>query len=362
MKEALTFDDVLLIPQYSVLGSRKEADTSTRISGMGLTIPVVSSNMDTITEDKMAIRMYQLGGLGILHRYAKTEDVIAWIKNIKESTHHGGFAVPSVGVKKEDLELADRYLDVTRDAICVDIAHGDSEQAIEMVFALKERGWKHIIAGNVATFDGALRLIMAGATTIKVGVGPGSLCTTRIVTGHGVPQLTAIMDCAEVKKSFPEVTIIADGGIRNSGDAVKALAAGADAVMLGGMLAGTDETPGDLEYNFKVEFYNAGYQITPTPAVFINPPQPMVKRYRGMASRDAQVGWRGSVSNDAPEGEAMVVPVKGPVEFVVNELVGGIRSGMSYSGSRTLKEFHKKAQFVKVTSNAVRENGAHGKT
>lgn len=327
----LTFDDVLLVPQYSTLKSRAEANPATTIANMSLAIPIVSANMDTVTELPMARAMSGMGGLGILHRYASVDSVSEWVSRLVDAGH---LAVPSIGVQSGDLEAAKRYVDQGAQAICVDVAHGDSLHTIEMVKKVSVLGVP-VIAGNVATLEGARRLAGAGAATVKVGVGPGAVCQTRVVTGHGIPQLSAIMDVADLKNEFPSVTVIADGGIRNGGDIVKALAAGADAVMIGSLLAGTIESPGDV---------TGGYKI-----------------YRGMASAEAQLCWRGSVSNKAPEGVSVTVPYVGAVGPVVAGLVGGIKSGMSYSGARTLAELREAAQFVEITSNGVKENGPHAK-
>lgn len=330
-KTLLCYDDVLLVPQYSELASRSEADISTDVAGRHLVVPVISANMDTITEPEMVLAMHEEGATGILHRNADADLILDWMIELEDE---GIIGIPSIGVHEDDKQVVELlyeegYCDMP---ICVDIAHGDSKHTIEMIKWLYDMGWEEIIAGNVATYAGALRLAQAGARTIKVGVGPGSVCTTRIVTGHGYPQLSAVMECPEVKKAYPSVKIIADGGIRNSGDAVKALAAGADAVMVGGLLGGTDETPvvGDRRV------------------------------LRGMASRDAQISRRGFVSNGTPEGEVAVFEQsRGPVSAIIHDLAGGLRSGLSYSGCRTIKELQENAIFVRVSANCLAENGPH---
>lgn len=335
--EALTFDDVLLEPQYSEVWSRKNLDTQATLGGFNLSIPVVSANMDTVTEYTMAKTMGELGGLGIIHRYATPGSIMNWITMLREK---GLPACASVGIADEDLGHALNYIATGATGICIDVAHGDNPRVAELAAKIKrESPGTTVIAGNVATRMGFLRLVKKGRVdVVKVGIGPGSLCTTRVVTGHGVPQLTAIMQCAEARDELAnEVCIIADGGIRNSGDAVKALAAGANAVMLGGLLAGTDETPGDL--------------IT-------KPDGKWYKRYRGMASRDAQIGWKGTVSG-VPEGESVLAPYRFSVKSIIEDFVAGIRSGMSYSGATTLDELREAATFIRVTQSAVRENGAH---
>jgi len=321
-----TFDDVLLEPQYSELKSRSEADPSTEIMGLKLKAPILSANMDTITEFRMALAMNTAGGLGVLHRYAKPLTVCEWIGGLNR---RGAVAVPSIGVQPEDIAALELYIGAGARHVCIDIAHGDCLAMVEMIKYIKSKYSIKIMAGNVATRWGARRLFKAGADVVKAGVGGGSLCTTRLVTGHGVPQLHAIMECA------PEGPIVADGGLRHSGDIVKALAAGAKAVMVGSLLAGTEETPGGE----------------------LNKP----RQYRGMASEEAQLAFKGAVQNGIAEGVAKTVPHKGSVWPVIQALLGGIRSGMSYSGARTLQELRECARFIDVSTNTLIENHPHGK-
>lgn len=316
----LTFDDVLLIPQYCDLNSRLEVDTSTKIGDFNLKIPIISSNMDSITGLDMAMAMGKLGGSGVLHRYAKKELIDLWLSVLVGNDLP---AIASIGVKEQDYRAAVEYRAITS-AICVDVAHGDSLSVLNIVRHLKDLGYKTIIAGNVATGPASLRLVKAGANVIKVGIGPGSVCETRGVAGHGMPQLTAIESVVEALKGLP-VHIIADGGMNSSGDIVKALAAGANAVMTGSLLAGTSECN------------KQGV-------------------YRGMASSDAQMEWKGIVGNGTPEGISQSVDNKGSVSDIVAKLVGGIRSGMSYSGARTLTELRERAMFIKVSSSTIKEN------
>jgi IMP dehydrogenase len=326
-EEKLCFDDVLLEPQYSDLSSRSEADVCVKLSHyLKLSVPVISANMDTITGPDMAVAMHNCGGLGILHRYVPYDQVLQWISVFKGS---GVIPVPSIGVQKEDYLTATIYREAGINVICVDVAHGHSKHTGEMVEHCKSLGFD-VIAGNVATLGGAMFLANAGADVVKVGVGPGAVCQTRTITGHGVSQLSAIQDCVEVKNSI-NVTIIADGGIRCPADVVKAIGIGADAVMIGNLFAGCDETP-------KIN----GKTI-----------------YRGMASREAQIDFKGRVGNNVPEGVSLEVNPNGPVSRVVDELVGGLRSGMSYSGCRTIKEFQENAIFIRVSNNTAQENGPH---
>lgn len=318
-KKTLTFDDVLLVPQYSEIDSRSEIDTSTKIGGLKLRVPIISANMDTITGVEMAEAMGQSGGAGILHRYQKADQVVSSLRLLKEVGEPG---IPSVGVQVDDKAKARTYRDFTRH-ICVDVAHGDTKATMEMVDFLRNTlGYDTVIAGNVVTLEAAKRLEKAGANVIKVGVGPGSVCTTRSVTGHGYPQFSAIMEIAGAGC----YDVIADGGLKNSGDIVKALGAGAAAVMTGSLFAGCPETLGGTEY-------------------------------RGMASPEAQIEFRGRISNRMAEGVAVKVPVKSPVAVVMAELAGGVRSGFSYSGARNLQEFQECATFVKVSPNTTVENG-----
>jgi IMP dehydrogenase len=319
--EGLTFDDVLLVPQHSVIESRTAVNTSAMLGTMRLSIPIISANMDTITGVDMAISMAISGGLGVLHRYAEFHQVVEWIHELKSVS---AYAVPSVGVQEHDYEGALEYIKAGADAICVDVAHGDSGRMVEMVRFLKQNGVQNIIAGNVVTKTATLRLLEAGANIIKVGVGNGSACVTRTVSGHGVPQLTAIMQCVEAVKEFGSGFIISDGGLNTSGDIVKAIAAGADAVMTGKLLAGTDECP-------------------------------MHGVYRGMASRESQLEFRGSVGNNTPEGVSHEVSYNGPVKEVLEQLVGGLRSGMSYTGANTLQELRGNAIFMKVSNSSLVE-------
>lgn len=330
----LTFDDVLIMPSKSEVRSRKIPDLQTHLTkNITLNIPIISANMDTITEHEMAIAMDAQGGLGILHRFMSLEDQIKQTHLLK----HANIKIigASIGVGGDFKERAQSLINAGANLITIDIAHGHSVQMIETLKWLKD-SYPHIevIAGNVATPEGVLDLIDAGADAIKVGIGPGSMCTTRIVTGCGVPQLTAIALCVEAAKNS-HVPIIADGGMKNSGDVMKALAAGANAVMLGSMLSGTLETPGEVKGGKKL--------------------------YRGMASKSAQVNWRGGVPEGmAAEGESTSVFVKGHVKDVLLEISGGLRSGMSYINACTVPEIPLKARFIEMTLNGIRESHPHG--
>lgn len=474
----LTFDDVLLLPKRSMIRSRSAVNTHTwlifnsdRSSGIQLSTPIVSANMDTVTEATMAITMAQEGGIGILHRFMDIEhqaEMVAKVKRAEsfvvehpitigpeqtigaardkmteagigglmvtdEQGHllgmvttrdvllapdpmqpvqnvmttrdrlvtasmtesleaarqtlyihrleklplieYGGRVVGlitaqdiikiqehpratkdekghlrvgvAVGARTDDLDRAGACINAGADVLVVDIAHGHSDLVIEMVQKLKEHFPRiPVIAGNVASTEGTIDLARAGADAVKVGIGPGSICTTRIVTGFGVPQLTAIDDCAKAAREL-HVPIIADGGIRTSGDLTKALAAGASSVMIGSMLAGTDESPG-------APIVREGRRF---------------KVVRGMASLTANVARktidRGERIQDeewaevVPEGVEAIVPYRGTVKDIIHQLVGGLRSGLSYAGATSIEDLWEQAEFIQITPAGIRESGSH---
>jgi IMP dehydrogenase len=471
MREGITFRDVLLVPKRSDITSRKHVDAAGRFSkNITIKSPVVSANMDTVTESAMAIRMAQCGGLGIIHRFLTIEEEVAQVAKVKRAENivieapytvgpddsiddaraamrrHsvGGLLVvdlekklvgivterdisferegrtplrkvmarklvtakpgigmeeaqdilrsnkveklplvdgkgvlmglitakdlkqkrlhpeastdkkgrllvgAAVGVVGDFMERAAELLAAGADALVVDVAHGHAGHVIDAVKKIKKKFPNaELVAGNVATYEGARDLVAAGADGIKVGVGPGSICSTRIVSGAGVPQLTAIMDCAKITKERG-IPVCADGGIRESGDIAKALAAGASSVMLGSLFAGCEESPG-----FTVSRGGSRYKI-----------------YRGMASLTATMSRKKKEHEDAdlspieiaevvPEGVESMAPYKGPVADVVHQLVGGVRSGMSYTGARSLKEFWDKAEFIKISPAAWAESKPH---
>lgn len=333
-----TFDDVLLVPMRSSVASRFHVDLTTPFTKrLLMKLPFIAANMDTISESAMCIAMNRLGAAAILHRFMTIQQQVAEIQKVVAALNGtSGIVAASVGVNDESKERARALVEAGVNAITVDIAHGHSESMIEMVkFLKKEYSSVDVIAGNVATAGATEDLLRAGADAIKVGIGPGSMCTTRIITGVGMPQLTAIALALESARS-EGVPVIADGGIRASGDMVKALAVGASSIMTGSLLAGVLETPGEL--------------ITGR------------KAYRGMASRAAQTSWRGGELPEgmAPEGESHWVNCKGPVSEIIHELAGGIRSGLSYLNSRTLADLVENAYFVELSPNSLRENIAHG--
>ncbi|MBI3914109.1 MAG: IMP dehydrogenase [Chloroflexi bacterium] len=466
----LTFDDVLLAPQHSDVESRRKLSTQTRLTPkISLQIPIVSANMDTVTESEMAIAMARAGGIGIIHRFMPIEQQVQQIARVKkaesfvvdepitlttdhtigdarglvEETGTGGivivdktkhivgivttrdllfegneskpigdvmqrkvFTAPpnttleqaekilhehrieklplvdeqgrlvglitlkdimkiaqypnatkdargrlavgaAVGVRGKELERVECLLKAGADCIVVDIAHGDSTLEIEMIREIRRRfPDAQIIGGNVATADGTRRLIDAGADAVKVGVGSGSICITRVVAGAGVPQLSAIIECSEAARAA-KIPIIADGGVRQSGDAVKALAAGASAVMLGSLLAGTDESPG-LMMTRKGHRYKVSQGMASLGANLAR------KRREG----DAWITQE-EIEEYVSEGVEAAVPYRGSVREVLMQLVGGIQSGMSYSGAHSIEELNAKAVFVRMTGAGLKESMAH---
>jgi IMP dehydrogenase len=340
----LTFDDIVLIPRYSDIESRKDVDISVQVfDELKLNNPIISANMDSITGSLMTKTMFELGGLGILHRYAKHTQILGWIKELQESINLWGI-IPSIGVHPSDIDSAVEYWANGVKVVCLDVAHGDHILVLNAISELKRNTKLKVIAGNVTTFDGAARLSDVGADVIKVGVGPGAACTTRTVTGFGVPQLTAIQNCARVKLEYPKLKIIADGGIKTSGDIVKALCFGADLVMLGSMLAGTDETPGEKMLSGMGK-------------------HSYIKMYRGMASTEARLGVNPDLASSyVPEGVSVEVSCKGPVKGVIDQLIGGIRSGLSYAGAKSIKDLPKMVEdetYMRVTNNGYVEGTPH---
>ena len=473
----LTFDDVLLVPKFSDVKSRKDADVQTRLSRrIHLGIPIVSANMDTVTESAMAIALARLGGIGVIHRFLTVEEEVAEVLKVKRSEgvliedpitmgpggtvgeawkiirekEVGGIVVvdgsnrvlglltrrditleddldrkvkevmtprkdlitapkgvalekakeilhahrieklpvvdrggrlaglitskdimkrrefPSatkdskgrlrvaaaVGVKGDHMERSRRLLDAGADALVVDIAHGHSDYAIETVKLIKRAfGDVEVIAGNVATAQGASDLIRAGADAVKVGVGSGSICVTRVVTGAGVPQLTAVLDSA-AGAGDSDVPIIGDGGIRNPGDVTKALAAGASSVMIGSLFAGTEESPGPTVLREGVR-----YKLTRGMASLEATVDRKVRESKGEGPREELI--EEVIEESIPEGVAGLIPYKGRVDEVVKQLVGGLRSGMSYSGAHNLGELRRNAEFMRITSAGHKESLPH---
>ena len=329
---SFSFDDVLLVPQYSEIESRRVLTTKNSLGDIELYLPVISSPMDTVTEVEMASIVDAHGGLGIIHRYNSPADQANLVKRARlKDTKNVGAAI---GVTGDYLERAQAVVEEGANVLCVDVAHGHHSMMKAALANLREVFGDsiHIMAGNVATGKGACDLADWGAHSVRVGVGGGSICSTRLVSGHGVPTLQSVIDCVDAGCPIP---IIADGGMKTSGDIVKALAAGADFVMLGSMLAGTDQSPGQV-----FDSGNKRYKV-----------------YRGMASSEAQVNWRGKTST--PEGISTTIPDEGDFNSILADLRGGIQSGMSYSGATSIQELQTKATFIQQTVAGQAESFTH---
>ena len=345
----LTYDDVLLLPDASdVVPS--EVTTKTQLTrNISLDVPLVSSAMDTVTESQMAIAMAKAGGIGIIHRNLSVEDQVTHAKLVKGA---GLLVGAAVGVGDDGFARARALIDAGIDVVVVDTAHGHHRAVLDAIERIKKMySDQEVIGGNVATRAGAQALINAGADAVKVGVGPGSICTTRVVAGVGVPQVTAIMEAAKACKKS-DVPLIADGGLQYSGDIAKAIVSGADSVMLGSLLAGCDESPGEL-----IEIDGKKY-----------------KSYRGMGSLGAMQsrGEKKSYSKDrymqddvlaedklVPEGIEGRVAYRGSVATVVHQLVGGLRSGMGYAGAATIEDLKRNGRLVQITFAGLQESHPH---
>tara|TARA_B100000886_G_C20422778_1_gene492374 strand:+ start:69 stop:1148 length:1080 start_codon:yes stop_codon:yes gene_type:complete len=343
IKESLTFDDVLLLPQYSnVLPS--ETDISLNLTKkIFLKVPFLSSAMDTVTESKMAIAIGKSGGIGIIHRNLNIKKQSGEVSKVKKEKLFVGAAV---GTNTGDIERVKSLLEKGCDLIVIDTAHGHSEKVLKMLSKIKKfSSAVPICVGNIATGEAAKKLYNAGADIIKVGIGPGSICTTRMVAGIGVPQISAIM---EVKKALKnkKIKIVSDGGIKFSGDIAKSLAAGADAIMMGSIFAGTNESPGK-KFKVKGKYY---------------------KQYRGMGSIGAMSSGSASryfqenfkdKAKFVPEGVEGRVEYKGSVSKIIYQLQGGLRSSMGYIGAKSLNQINKNAKFIKITKAGFYESMVH---
>lgn len=342
LQEALTFDDVLLVPAESSVLPKDTLVNTHFTRNIELDIPLVSAAMDTVSEANMAIALSQAGGISVLHKNMSAAEQVLQVQEVKQA---GCRVAAAVGAGLNERDRIAALIDAGTDAIVVDTAHGHSKGVLEQVYWIKQN-YPHIqvVGGNIATADAARALVAAGADAVKVGIGPGSICTTRIVTGVGVPQITAISNVAEALKGTG-VCLIADGGIRFSGDICKALAAGADTVMIGNLFAGTEESPGELHIYQGQSF----------------------KAYRGMGSLGAMSAgskdryFQGHIATDklVPEGIEGVVPYKGSVINILQQLIGGLRSCLGYTGSANLHDLRHNAQFMKISAAAMRESHVH---
>lgn len=354
MTKALTYDDIQLVPSYSEIVSRQNINLKTMLSRRyGLLTPIVASPMDTICGEEMAYKMMLMGGVGCIHRFMTIEEQVKIVKNLKFRIYGEGFGGPfedwgvmyddwhaeepyvpimaAIGVQESDKERAKALTEEGANVLLIDVAHGHHLNVIKMIEWCQSNLNPNvdIIAGNIATAEAAIDLEKAGADGLRVGIGGGSLCTTRIKTGFGIPNVTSLQSVLEVAT----VPVMADGGIRTSGDIAKALALGASNVMLGSLLAGTDEAPGQI----------------------IEKPNGLYKRYRGAASLETKLTYGQEARN--VEGESTVVPYKGGVKFIVNGLMDGVKSALSYAGATNLKEF--RPDYVEVTNAGLNEAKPH---
>jgi IMP dehydrogenase len=344
IRQGLSYNDVLLVPRYSRVRTRNDVDLTTTIApGITLRVPLLSANMDTVTGVEMAIALDRLGGIGVIGRFDSPR---TQARTVQAVTAAGARCIGVIGVKDDFLQRAEAMLAAGAAGLHLDVAHAHSEHAIEVIEACKRR-WPEapLIAGTIATYEAAIDLYEAGADTVKVGIGAGSICITRINTGAGVPQITAIMDVAQARADrFPDRFVIADGGAANSGDITKALAAGADAYMGGSLFAGADEAPGEI-----IEVNGA-----------------LFKHYNGSTSREEKLSQLAKYEEHKHEryhlhieGVEAMVPAKGPVADIVESLCAGIRSGLSYAGAFTIPELHERAELIQITGAGYVESQAH---
>lgn len=334
-----SFDDVLIVPKYNKITSRRDVNFQTQVSkNHKIDIPILAANMDTVCESEMAIALGRLGGLGVIHRFLSIEDQA---KEVAEVKKHKLLAAAALGVKDYE-ERIPALVKAGVDIVVLDVAHGHSKRAGKTLDYIKENYPQiDVMVGNIATKDAAEYFISKKADAIKIGIGPGSMCTTRIMAGTGVPQLTAIMDVYEASQG--RVPLCADGGLKNSGDIVKAIGAGADCIMSGSFFSGTKETPGKV-----IKIKGKEY-----------------KDYRGMASLLATVkkmNLDGSKVDEVVhvEGEMTKVDYKGPIGPIIHQLLGGLASGMTYIGARDIESLKGKADFIEISSAGYHESQAHG--
>lgn len=328
--EAICFDDILLEPRQSKVWSRTDVNLTMSSGGLTLNLPVIAAPMDTVCGSNMAIAMAKSGSLGVIHRHQELDDQINMIKMVSDFSYQ---VFGSIGINSNFVSDALLLINAGATGICIDVANGHNYRAVYAVQELRKETDAHIMVGNVSSPDGFIELAEAGANSVRVGIGGGSMCTTRIVTGHGLPTLQSIIDIEKYRFSSEiDCAIIADGGIRNSGDMIKAFAVGADFIMVGSMLAGTEESPGDVIDGKKI--------------------------FRGMASKSAQEDTRGYIS--VIEGEETMIPYKGTVYSILEDIAGGLRSGCSYSGVHSLRDLPLFAKIRKISHNSVAENRPHG--
>lgn len=340
MKYAYTFDDIQIAPKYSEVQSRSQCDLTTRFTKRySIGTPLVASPMDTVTDSRMALAIASYGGVGIIHRFMKINEQVNHVLKVKEQEKLVSAAIGATGDYQERaIELANAGAIV----LLIDVAHGNTKQVRDSIQWCKENlpHYVDIIAGNVATHEGALNLAQWGADGIRVGIGGGSVCSTRIRTGVGIPQVTALIDCIRaVEESGIDIPIIADGGIRTPGDVAKALSLGSDSVMIGSLFAGTRETPGEIQRTGQW------------------PNEQLFKKYRGAASFETKKTH--GLEEKNVEGESKLIPYKGKVERIINDIRDGVRSSMSYVNATTITEFQTNSEHVLITQNGLIEAKPH---
>lgn len=334
-----SFDDVLIVPKYNRILSRRDVNFQTQVTtNYKLDIPIIAANMDTVCESTMAIAIGRLGGLGVIHRFLSIENQVEEVNKVKS---HNLITAAAIGVKDYE-ERVKALAKAGINILVLDVAHGHSKRVGKTLDYIKATYPKiDVMVGNIATKDAAEYFISKKADAIKIGIGPGSMCTTRIMAGAGVPQLSAIMDAYEASQG--RVPLCADGGLKNSGDIVKAIGAGADTIMSGSFFSGTTESPGEV-----IKIKDKDY-----------------KDYRGMASYLATVkkmDLDGSKNEEVVhvEGEMTKIPFKGPVTPIINRLLGGLASGMTYVGAKNIEALKGKADFIEISSAGYHESQAHG--
>ena len=337
--KGLSYDDVMIVPKYNKIPSRKDVNFKTFVTrNYQINNPLIAANMDTICESGMAIAIGRLGGLGVIHRFLSIEEQSLEVMKVK---NEGLITAAAIGVKDYELRVP-ALKKVGVNILVLDIAHGHSKYAGKTLDWVKSNFPNiDIMVGNIASKDAAEYFLSKGADAVKVGIGPGSMCTTRIMTGAGVPQITAIMDVYEATQG--RIPLCADGGIRYPGDIVKAIGAGADTVMLGNVFSGTEETPGD----------------------FVEIDGKKLKIYRGMASYDATmkkltIDGKKIEEVISVEGEKVLVENKGPIKPIVERFLGGLASGMTYAGALEIEKLRGKADFIEITNRGHKESHAHG--
>lgn len=338
----LSYDDVLLVPQHSDINSRSEVNLETQITPrVKIKLPLISINMTDVTGPKMAISLGKLGGLGFLHRFTSSEKQADMVTKVKKEKVLVGAAI---GVRNGHLERSEKLVKAGVDILTIDVAHGAMQRVIDTTKELKNKfGNKvDIISGVVATYEGAIDLFKAGADSVRVGVGPGTICTTRITTGVGVPQITAVMEASKAARKYKQ-TILCDGGTKNSGDIVKGLAAGASAAVIGSQFAGTNEAPGKISIRKGKKFksYNASTSL-------------IEKQNHVKTIKNTSKNYLRHI-----EGVKAIVPHKGAVSQVVFKMEANIRSGLSYCGAKNIRTLWKNAHFIRISQLGVRESGAH---